>query len=145
MFEPPRRPSRPRSKAGYGWHDLSGDAMGGAIAALVALPYGLALAKLMGLPPEFGLFTSILTAPVTSLVGRNPVLIGGTASATVPFIALAVRQQGITGAAKICIAAALFLLLFSALRLGRHIQKVPQAVVTGFSCGIGGLMVISQL
>ena len=48
MFELPKRPARPRSE-GYGWHDLAGDAMGGAIAALVALPYGLALAQLMGL------------------------------------------------------------------------------------------------
>jgi SulP family sulfate permease len=51
---------------GYGWHRLAGDAAGGAIAALVALPYGLAMARLVGLPPELGLFTSILTAPVTS-------------------------------------------------------------------------------
>ena len=65
----------------YGWRALAGDASGGFIAALVALPYGLALARLMGLPPELGLFTSIVTAPVTSLLGRNPVLIGGTASA----------------------------------------------------------------
>ena len=79
---------------GYGWRELAGDASGGLIAALVALPYGLALARLMGLPPELGLFTSILTAPITSLLGRNPVLIGGTASATVPFIAAAVRAQG---------------------------------------------------
>jgi sulfate permease, SulP family len=122
-----------------------GDCFGGVIAALIAIPYGLAMASLMGLPPVLGIFTSILTAPVTALLGRNPVLIGGTASATVPFIALAVRQQGVAGAAKICIAAALFMLLFSILRLGRYIQKVPQAVVTGFSCGIGGLMVISQL
>src|SRR5262245_52913328 len=71
----------------YDWHSLVGDATGGFIAALVALPYGLALARLMGLPPELGLFTSILTAPITSILGRNPVLIGGTASATVPFIA----------------------------------------------------------
>src|SRR5262249_52480306 len=75
---------------GYGWRGLAGDTAGGAIAALVALPYGLALARLMGLPPELGLFTSILTAPITALFGRNPVLIGGTASATVPFIATAV-------------------------------------------------------
>ena len=136
MF-PARRPYSPRV--------FAGDCFGGIIAALIAIPYGLAMASLMGLPPILGIFTSILTAPVTALLGRNPVLIGGTASATVPFIALAVREQGIAGAAKICIAAALFLLLFSVLRLGRHIQKVPQAVVTGFSCGIGGLMVISQL
>lgn len=122
-----------------------GDCFGGIIAALIAIPYGLAMASLMGLPPVLGIFTSILTAPITALLGRNPVLIGGTASATVPFIAAAVRQQGIAGAAKICILASLFMVLFCLLRLGRHIQKVPQAVVTGFSCGIGGLMLISQL
>ena len=85
-----RSPRRP-----YGWRGLAGDAAGGTIAALIALPYGLAMAQLMGLPPEFGLFTSILTAPVTAALGRNPVLIGGTASATVPFIAGAVRLEGV--------------------------------------------------
>src|SRR5690349_1307374 len=83
-----------RARPVYGWRGLVGDVAGGAIAALVALPYGLALARLMGLPAELGLFTSILTAPVTALFGRNPVLIGGTASATVPFIAAAVHAQG---------------------------------------------------
>src|SRR5271166_5798568 len=111
MFELTKRPARPRTE-GYGWHDLAGDAAGGAIAALVALPYGLALARLMGLPPELGLFTSILTAPVTSMLGRNPVLIGGTASATVPFIAAAVRDQGSGGAAKVCLAASVFMMMF---------------------------------
>src|SRR5260370_1260705 len=59
-----------------------GDASGAVVAALIALPYGLAMASLMGLPPWLGLVTSIATAPVTALLGRNPVLIGGTASAT---------------------------------------------------------------
>lgn len=100
---------------------------------------------MMGLPPVLGLVTSIATAPITALLGRNPVLIGGTASATVPFIARAVHSQGIGGAAKVCIVASVFMLVFCVLRLGRHIQKVPQAVVTGFSCGIGAMMVLSQL
>src|SRR5271155_145864 len=90
-----------RRGEGYGWRGLAGDVSGGAIAALVALPYGLAMAKLMGLPPELGLFTSILTAPITSLWGRNSVLIGGTASATVPFFVAAVRAQGVAGSAKL--------------------------------------------
>jgi len=124
---------------------LVGDASGGFIAALVALPYGLALARLMGLPPELGLFTSILTAPITSLLGRNPVLIGGTASATVPFIAAAVRADGPGGAAKVCLVAAVFLMIFCVLRLGRHVAKVPHVVVSGFSCGVGAMMVILQL
>lgn len=129
----------------YTLRAFAGDCFGGIIAALIALPYGLAMASLMGLPPVLGIFTSILTAPITAVLGRNPVLIGGTASATVPFIALAVKQQGIGGAAKISLVAAIFMLVFCVLRLGRYIQKVPQAVVSGFSCGIGAMMLISQM
>jgi SulP family sulfate permease len=129
----------------YSWKFLAGDLAGGAIAALIALPYGLAMANMMGLPPVLGLVTSISTAPITAILGRNPVLIGGTASATVPFISQAVRSQGIGGAAKVCIVASVFMLVFSFLRLARHIHKVPQPVVTGFSCGIGAMMFLSQL
>ncbi len=129
----------------YSWRALAGDLSGGGIAALIALPYGLAMASLMGLPPVLGLVTSITTAPITALLGRNPVLIGGTASATVPFIAKAVQTQGVGGAAKVCMAASVFMLVFCVMRLGRYIQTVPQPVVTGFSCGIGAMMFLSQL
>jgi SulP family sulfate permease len=37
------------------------------------------------------------------------------------------------------------MMLFAVTRLGRHMAKVPHAVVTGFSCGIGGMMLVSQL
>ncbi len=132
-------------KKPYRWREALGDVSGGVIAALIALPYGLAMAALMGLPPVLGLFTSLLTAPITAFFGRNPVLIGGTSSVTVPFIAAAVSQQGMAGAAKVGLVAAVIMLGFSVMRLGRYISLVPHAVVSGFSCGIGGMMVISQL
>jgi MFS superfamily sulfate permease-like transporter len=122
-----------------------GDCAGGMIAALIALPYGLSMAALMGLPPILGVVTSILTAPITAIFGRNPVLIGGTASVTVPFIAAAVRAQGIGGAAKVTMVASVLMLVLSVLRLGRYAAKVPPTVVAGFSAGIGAIMVISQL
>ena len=133
------------TRAGLRLAGPAGRLSGGVIAALIALPYGLAMASLMGLPPVLGVFTSILTAPVIALLGRNPVLIGGTASATVPFIALAVRNQGIGGAAKVSIVASVIMMAFCVMRLGRHVTRVPHAVVTGFSCGIGAMMLISQL
>ena len=82
-----------RSTGKYNWERFMGDCAGGAIAALIALPYGLSMATLMGLPPIYGVVTSIMTAPITALFGRNPVLIGGTASVTVPFIAAAFRAH----------------------------------------------------
>src|SRR3981189_3587099 len=106
-----------------------GDSSGGIIAALIALPYGLAMASLMGLPPVLGVFTSILTAPIIALLGRNPVLIGGTASGPVPIIALAVKNQGVGGAAKVSIVASVIMMAFCVIRLGRHIARVPHAVV----------------
>jgi sulfate permease, SulP family len=132
-------------KINYSWKALGGDLFGGAIAALIALPYGLAMATLMGIPPIYGLFTSLITGPITALLGRNPVLIGGTSTVTLPFLISAVRQQGLAGCAKVTLVAAVFMMVFSVLKLGRHISKIPQTVVSGFSCGIGALMVINQL
>src|SRR5436305_3860607 len=138
MPETPESRSRSR-RTTYGWRDLAGDASGGAIAALIALPYGLAMARLMGLPPALGLFTSIATAPVTARLGRTPVLIGGTASATVPFLAASVQSQGVGGSAKVVLAASVFMMAFGLLKLGRYVARVPHAVVSGFSCGVGAL------
>jgi SulP family sulfate permease len=132
-------------KQKYSWNALGGDICGGLIASLVAFPYGLAMATAMGLPPVLGVFTSILTAPITALLGRNPVMIGGTSSVTIPFISVAVRQQGLGGAAKVSIVAAILMLIFSYLRLGRYVAWVPKPVMAGFSCGIGGMMVVTQL
>ena len=134
-----------RSRRRYSWRAFGGDISGGLIAALIALPYGLAMASMMGLPPTLGIVTSIVTAPVTALLGRNPVLIGGTASATVPFIALAVSHDGVGGAAQVCLVASVCMMAFCVLQLGQYILKVPHAVVTGFSCGIGAMMVLTQL
>jgi MFS superfamily sulfate permease-like transporter len=128
----------------YSWQLFLGDSGGGLIAALIALPYGLSMAALMGLPPVLGVWTSVLTAPITAILGRNPVLIGGTASATVPFIAAAVRSQGLDGAAKVSIVASVFMMAFWVLRLGRHVGKVPQSVLAGFSAGTGAIMIVSQ-
>lgn len=132
-------------KKKYNLERMAGDCAGGFIAALIALPYGLSMAALMGLPPILGVLSSIISTPLVVILGRNPLLIGGTASATVPFIADAVRSQGIAGAAKISIVASVFMMCFCIMRLGRQISRVPITVVAGFSAGIGALMVISQL
>src|SRR5947209_231671 len=134
-----------RSSGRYNWERFLGDCAGGLIAALIALPYGLSMAALMHLPPILGVVTAILTAPITALLGRNPVLIGGTASATVPFIANAVRSQGIGGAAKVSIVASVLMMVFCVLKLGRYVSSVPPTVVAGFSAGIGAIMFISQV
>lgn len=72
------------SLRGYNPQTFYGDLLGGFLAALIALPYGLAMAALMGLPPILGVYTSLFPVPICVLLGRNPVLIGGVSAATLP-------------------------------------------------------------
>src|SRR5262249_46675726 len=127
------------------WRGFVGDVAGGLIAALISLPYGLAMSSLMGLPPILCISTSMLTAPLIAALGRNPVLIGGASIVTVPFIAKAVRAYGVHGAATLSILAAIFMISFRVLRVGGYVARAPRAVISGFSCGIGAMMLISQL
>ncbi len=62
-----------------------------------------------------------------------------------PFIAAAVHAHGVGGASKIVLAASVIMMAFGLLKLGRYVAKVPHAVVSGFSCGVGAMMVILQL
>ncbi len=135
----------PVKSGSYRRAQFVGDLSGGLIAALVALPYGLAMASLMGLPPVLGIFASIISAPFIALLGRNPVLIGGTSSVTVPFIAQAISAHGPAGGALLMILASLIMVILSLAHTGRHILRVPHAVVSGFTCGIGCLMLASQM
>ncbi len=57
----------------YSWSKLGGDLCGGAIAALIALPYGLALASAMGLPPVMGLYVIFVRASDRHF-GKQPCL-----------------------------------------------------------------------
>ena len=132
-------------KFSYSWKTFTGDFFGGLIAALIALPYGLAMATLMGLPPIMGLFTSLLTCPITFLLGRNPVSHRRHRHRYRSLHCQSVADYGIAGAAKISLIASIFMMIFSVLRWGRYILQVPHSVVSGFSCGIGAMMIVAQL
>jgi SulP family sulfate permease len=83
---------------GYGWSRLGADLCGGLTAAMLAVPYGLAMAALRRQPPVTGVWTSILTGPVIAAAWSNPMLIGGPMVVTVP---LAVQRHGPAGAAQL--------------------------------------------
>ena len=66
----------------YGWSAFWGDTGGGLLAALIALPYGLAMASLMGLPdsPANAVVVDSTSSPPTIYVGTD---VGVFSSSTV--------------------------------------------------------------
>ena len=55
----------------YKRHDLTDDALAGTITAILLIPQALAYAMLAGLPPEVGLYASVLPPIIYALTGSS--------------------------------------------------------------------------
>src|SRR4029434_2883798 len=67
-----------------------GDFFGGTVAALIAVPYGMALAMAIGLRPEAGLYTSIIGGAISGMISNAPLATTRLASTGIPVLALVV-------------------------------------------------------
>lgn len=122
-----------------------GDFFGGTIAALIAVPYGMALAIAIGLPPEAGLYTSIIGGLISGLLSDAPVVVSGLSATVVPILASLVKTHGIGAALAAGALSGVLMVLIGVLRLGRFFRYLPQSVVAGFTSGLGLIIVCSQL
>lgn len=133
----------------HAWQALTtswrGDFFGGTIAALIAVPYGMALAIAIGLPPEAGLYTSIIGGFIAGMLSDAPIVVGGLSATVVPVLASLVKTHGVGAALAAGALSGVLMILIGALRLGRFFRYLPQSVVAGFTSGLGLIIVSSQL
>ena len=121
--------------------------------AAIAVPGGLALAQLIGLPPEAGLYACIAPALIYALVGPSSrYLIIGPDTATCMLIAASMAGLGAnTPDARVGMVAALtmlvglFCLAASAARLGLISSLISKAVLVGYLAGVAISLLVSQL
>ncbi|MBL8863832.1 MAG: C4-dicarboxylic acid transporter DauA [Planctomycetes bacterium] len=132
-------------REGYGARDLRRDVLAGLVVGIVALPLAMALAIASGVPPQHGLYTSIVAGAVIALAGGSRVNVSGPTAAFVVLLAPISHAHGIGGLMTASLLAGIILLLFGAFRLGRLIQFVPHPVTTGFTSGIAVVIAGLQL
>jgi len=60
---------------------LRADAFAGFTNAAIVLPQGVAFAVIAGLPPEYGLYTAMITAVIAALFGSSMVMVSGPTTA----------------------------------------------------------------
>ena len=128
------------------------DFFAGITNAAVVLPQGVAFAAIAGLPPEYGLYTAMITPVVAALFGSSYVMISGptTAISAVVFAALSPLYAPESGA---FIMAALVLTLMAGViqlciglaKLGRLAAFVSNSVMIGFTAAAAILIGVSQL
>ena len=136
----------------YTREDLNGDIFAGIITAILLVPQGIAYAMLAGLPPQVGLYASILPALIYALLGTSKTLSVGPVSIAAIMIASGLTAPEITELgssvenAIILAAEGGFILLFMAmLRMGGLVNFISHPVLTGFTSGAAILIVLSQI
>ncbi len=127
------------------WEQLRGDFFGGTVAALIAVPYGMALAVAMGLRPETGLYTSIFGGLIAGMLSSSPVLISGLSATAAPIIGAITHQYGVGASLLTGFLCGLIMTLIGSLKLGRFANYLPPSIVGAFTSGLGITIFASQL
>jgi SulP family sulfate permease len=116
------------------------------------IPQGLAYALLAGLPPQAGLYASIVPVVFYALVGSSATLSVGPAALPSLMTTAALATVAVPGAAGYAALAAMVALLSGVLRLGLGALRfgfianfLSQSVVGGFVSGSAILILLTQL
>ncbi len=136
----------------YNRNLLISDLVAALIVTIMLIPQSLAYALLAGLPPEMGLYASILPLVAYAIFGSSRVLAVGPVAVVSLMTAAAVGKLALPGTAEY-IAAAIVLALLSGLvllamglfRLGFLADFLSHPVIAGFITASGILIAISQL
>ena len=132
---------------------LKADFMAGITGAVIVLPQGVAFATIAGLPPEYGLYTAMVTPIIAALFGSSLHLISGPTTAISIVIFSTLSQGGvepgsaayIQNALTITFLAGVYQLAFAFARLGALVNFVSHTVVIGFTAGAAILIASSQM
>lgn len=131
---------------------LRADLLAGLTGAVVVLPQGVAFATLAGMPPQYGLYAAMVPCIVAALFGSSRLMVTGPANAISLTTMALIAPLAAVGSARYVelvltlafLVGALQLLLGLA-RAGSIVEKVPHAVVVGFTAGAAVLIANSQL
>ncbi|WP_438975788.1 SulP family inorganic anion transporter [Roseicyclus sp.] len=131
---------------------LQNDMMAAVIVTIMLIPQSLAYAMLAGLPPEAGLYASILPIILYAIFGTSRALAVGPVAVVSLMTAAAVGQvadQGTVGyaiaALTLAVMSGAILLAMGLLKLGFLANFLSHPVIAGFITASGILIAVSQL
>ena len=128
------------------------DLTAGITGAALVLPQGVAFATIAGMPPEYGLYASIVPAIIAALFGSSWHLVSGptTAASIVMYSALSVHaapgsDEYILLALTLTFMVGVIQLLMGFVRLGALVNFISHSVIVGFTAGAAILIASKQI
>lgn len=136
----------------YSQNDIVGDLLAGFIVAVMLVPQGMAYALLAGLPPEVGLYASILPLVIYGLLGSSRTLAVGPVAIVSLLVATGISplaEQGSAAYLQLAITLALLVGLIQMgmglVRLGFLVNFLSHPVLSGFTSAAALVIGFSQL
>ncbi len=127
------------------------DAIAGLTGAAIVLPQGVAFAAIAGMPPEFGLYTSMVPAIIAALFGSSWHLVSGptTAASIIMFASLSGMaapgsEQYVALAITLAFMVGALQLRMGLVRLGALVNFISHSVIVGFTAGAACLIAAKQ-
>ena len=136
----------------YQRNTLISDLLAGVIVAIMLVPQGMAYAFLAGLPPQYGLYASILPLMLYALLGSSRSLAVGPVAIVSLLVGSTIGQfaeQGtdtyINAAVNLSLLVGILLLLLRALQLGSIVNFISHSVTSGFTSAAALMIAVSQI
>jgi SulP family sulfate permease len=127
------------------------DLLAGLTGAAIVLPQGVAFAAIAGMPPEYGLYTSMVPAVIAALFGSSWHLVSGptTAASLVMFSSLSViaipgSPEYISMAITLAFMVGILQFTMGLVRLGTLVNFISHSVIVGFTAGAACLIAAKQ-
>jgi len=131
---------------------IKGDIFGALTSTIVALPFALAFGVTSGAGASAGIYCAILTGLFASIFGgTNQQISGPNTGLTVAMVAILASfvaqspENGMAAAFTVVSLAGIFQMLFGYFKLGKYFILVSYPVISGFTSGIGVLIILSQI
>ncbi len=131
---------------------LGGDLTAGLIVTVMLIPQSLAYAMLAGLPPQMGLYASMLPIVAYAMLGSSMTLAVGPVAVASLMTASALQPLAVAGSAEytalavqLSLLGGVMLLAMAGLRLGFLAHFLSHPVISGFISGSAILITIGQI
>lgn len=131
---------------------LQQDLMAGLTGAVVVLPQGVAFATIAGMPPQYGLYTAMVTPIIAALFGSSRHLVSGPTTAISIVVFSSISQHATPGTPEfiqlvltMTFLAGVYQFAFGVARLGTLVNFVSHTVVVAFTAAAAILIATSQI
>ncbi len=131
---------------------IKGDIFGALTSTIVALPFALAFGVTSGAGASAGIYCAIITGLFASIFGgTNQQISGPNTGLTIAMVAILTSfvaqspDHGVAMAFTVVSLAGVFQMLFGFFKLGKYFTLISYPVISGFTSGIGILIILSQI